>query len=276
MSLFYKVCLVGCGKMGTALLLGWIKNKDLKLKITVIDPFLNSNLLKKIKKNKNLEFFKSVRELDNKYSPNLIVLAVKPQILSNVIKELESIYSDKTIFLSIAAGIACNKLQEMIRKDSIICRAMPNTPASIGKGITCLLRNKRLSERQFKLIKTILSVSGKIELIEKEIQMDAVTALSGSGPAYIFLIAEILSEVGYNLGLEKSTAKKLSRQTVIGSAYLLESNKMEASKLRENVTSEGGTTFAAIKILNNNDALKKLFFEAMSAAKNRSIELNKK
>ena len=153
---------------------------------------------------------------------------------------------------------------------------MPNTPASIGKGITCLLRNKRLSERQFKLIKTILSVSGKIELIEKEIQMDAVTALSGSGPAYIFLIAEILSEVGYNLGLEKSTAKKLSRQTVIGSAYLLESNKMEASKLRENVTSEGGTTFAAIKILNNNDALKRLFFEAMSAAKNRSIELNKK
>ncbi len=271
-----KICLIGCGKMGSSLLLGWVNDKKLNFEITVIDPVSSKDLENYYSLKNNINFFKSVKNLDKNYIAELVVLAVKPQIISKVLVGLKEIYNKKTIFLSIAAGISCKQIKSYTNNNVIICRAMPNTPASIGKGITCILKNKKLDLKKTKLIEQALKASGKIVTIDSEKDMDAVTALSGSGPAYIFLITEILTQVGYELGLGKKLSENLARETVIGSAYLLDKKSTSATILRKNVTSEGGTTAAALDIFLKNDLLKNIFFEAMNAAKNRSEELNKK
>jgi pyrroline-5-carboxylate reductase len=201
-----------------------------------------------------------------------LVLAIKPQMAPDVMPTLRPFMGASTAVVSIMAGRTLRFLEQTLPPAAMV-RAMPNTPAAIGRGITVAVPNARVSDAQRELVHALLSAVGQVEWIDDEVLMDAVTAVSGSGPAYVFLLAEALAKAGAAAGLPADLAETLARATVAGSGELLARSPLTAATLRQNVTSPGGTTAAALEVLMGKDGLERLMTEAVAAATRRSREL---
>jgi len=266
-----NVLLVGCGKMGGALLRGWLQKGLLLENVLVIEP--SGKVLSE--GCDDVAVVSSVDDLADGYRPDVIVLAVKPQMFPDVLP-CYSHFSD-AVFLSIAAGPSLAKMANLLGDDKAIVRAMPNIPALIGRGMSAFISGNRVSDDQEEVCASLLAAAGEVCRLSDEGQMDAVTAISGSGPAYVFHFVEALAEAGRELGLPLDMARLLARETVVGSAAVMgESKDVSEKKLREQVTSPGGTTQAGLSVLMaENEGLGDLLQRTTLAAKSRSIELNK-
>lgn len=262
-----KIALAGCGKMGGGMLRGWLKAG--LYEVDVFDPQPLPEEFKGINHHKSLSDFSSV-------APHIgmLVLAVKPQIMADVCQSLAPNLPEDLPVLSIAAGQSISSFQERFSAAQPVIRAMPNTPASIGKGITVACASASVTPGQKHMAETLLATVGEVLWTAEEKDMDAVTAVSGSGPAYVFYFIEALAKAGEAAGLEAEFAMKLARQTVIGSAALADfESTTTARTLRENVTSPGGTTQAALEILMAGD-FQNILNEAVRAATKRSEALS--
>ncbi len=264
----YCATLIGCGKMGGAMMASWLEN-GLVSRVSVVDP---SPLPAHLSDDPRVHYYPSYQE--DIAASNILILAVKPQILKEASQKIANDISSETVLLSIAAGQRLSTLESIFGSDQPIIRTMPNTPAAIGKGVSVSIANQHVTPEQKEIANTLLRASGEHKWIEDEGLMDAVTALSGSGPAYIFHFIEALADAGKKLGLDADLAMSLARQTVIGSAALAEHDgNVSAETLRKNVTSPGGTTQAALETLMDG-RFQAILDEALNAAKKRSQELS--
>ena len=265
-----EICLIGCGKMGTALLSGWQKDNQLEAAFTVIDPALNTPL-----DHPATRYLRQLSELEIGYHPDLVILAVKPQMMASVLASLSCLGDETTCFLSIAAGLSTARLAAQLGRPARWLRVMPNTPASIGQGISVLYAAPDVPQEITSLSRQMMGAVGDVVDLADETLMDAVTALSGSGPAYVFLLAEVMAAAGEKLGLSADLSVHLARQTVSGAGALMTAEPAtEAGQLRRNVTSEGGTTAAALAVLQADDGLQPVFDRALRAARDRGRELD--
>ncbi len=260
--------LVGCGKMGQAMLRGWLESAAIG-HVTILDPMAALPLQQNTTLTDNIHSFSQhIGALD------MLVLAVKPQIMEEVCSELQDHIQSHLPILSIAAGRTIDSFKHIFADTQPILRAMPNTPAAIGKGITVICPSSEVTQDQKTHAAQLLQTLGPVQWVEDESLMDAVTALSGSGPAYVFYLIETLAAGGTKVGLPEEMAMALARQTVIGAAALCETESdISAATLRENVTSPGGTTEAALKILMNGK-LQKIYDDAILAAQKRGKDLS--
>lgn len=258
--------LLGCGKMGSALLAGWLHRGLAPSSVHVLDPHPSDWLHRQ-----------GVRlNADITEAPAVVLIAVKPQLMEAALPWVDSFGGGTTVFISIAAGTTLAALETALGKATPVIRTMPNTPAAAGKGITALIGNAHTNASQMALAESLMSAVGQTVLLDDEDQMDAVTALSGSGPAYVFHLIECMAAAGEAEGLSPALALQLARATVAGAGYLAEHSEDSPSKLRENVTSPNGTTAAALAVLMQQDAgLPPLMKQAMQAAAARSRELSK-
>jgi pyrroline-5-carboxylate reductase len=264
-----NIALIGCGKMGGALLRGWLKAKITK-HVHVLEPAGLKGFGKSVTVHKDAASF-----LKAKPKADVYVLAVKPQVMDDVCRSIAAVIPAGALVLSIAAGQTIASFEKRFGAKQPVVRAMPNLPASIGKGITAAVANKRASARQRRQANSVLRAAGLVEWVDKESLLDPVTALSGSGPAYVFLLIEALAESGKKAGLPADLAMTLARQTVIGAAALAGAEPaISAETLRKNVTSPGGTTEAALKILTEDGNLQALFDRAIAAASARAKQLS--
>jgi pyrroline-5-carboxylate reductase len=262
-----RLLLVGAGKMGSALLEGWLRlGLDAK-SVAVLEPLPSPQISALAQR--ELQLNPDLRSLN---ALDVIVLAVKPQIAAEAIAPLAPFVRASTLVVSIMAGRTLKFLSGALNGAGALVRAMPNTPAAIGRGITVAVP-LRAGAAQRQLAQHLLSATGAVEWIGDETLMDAVTAVSGSGPAYVFLLAEVLAEAGAAAGLPPALAQKLARETVAGSGELLHRSPLDAAALRENVTSPGGTTAAALAVLMGKNGLAPLLRDAVAAATARSREL---
>ena len=259
--------LVGAGKMGSALLEGWLRLGLAPNHVAVIEPSPSPDISALAKRGLTLN--PDLRALRD---AAVVVLAVKPQIAAEAIAPLRTIVGAGTLVISIMAGQTLRFLATALERAGALVRAMPNTPAAIGRGITVAVP-VRASGAQRQLAEDLLSATGAVEWVDDEALMDAVTAVSGSGPAYVFLLAEALTQAGVAAGLPAPLAQKLARETVSGSGELLHRSPLDAAALRENVTSPGGTTAAALEVLMAQNGLKSLMEKAVAAATARSRQL---
>ena len=274
-----QITLLGCGKMGSAMLAGWLADTNLNANFTIIEP--HQNHLSWLGGQNAVRLYTDCAEAIADGAPvsTIIVLAVKPQMMDEAIAGLGVMKHSDCAYLSIAAGISTGWLKQQLGDDAIIIRAMPNTPAAIGKGITALFAgapnnasNQKLS-RARDLAGQLLAAVGQVVHIQDEGLMDGITALSGSGPAYVFLLVEAMTDAGIKAGLPNDLAEELAKATVCGAGALMASVDTAPAMLRENVTSKGGTTAAALAVLMADDGLESLITKAVRAAKARSIEL---
>jgi pyrroline-5-carboxylate reductase len=262
------IVLVGAGKMGSAMLDAWLALGLSPASVVVIEPQPAPELTMLSSRGLKLNpLLKDVRET------SAIVIAVKPQVAPTVVPTLAPLLAPDTVVLSIMAGRTLGFLEGALAQRTALVRAMPNTPAAIGRGITVAAPNAKVSQRQRELVHTLLAATGLVEWVTDESLMDAVTAVSGSGPAYVFLLAEALGAAGAAAGLPLELAAKLARATVSGSGELLNRSPLDPATLRQNVTSPGGTTAAALDVLMAADGLAQLMKEAVLAATRRSREL---
>jgi pyrroline-5-carboxylate reductase len=262
-----QILLVGAGKMGRALLEGWLALGIAPDKLAVVEPQPCSEVCALAARGVHLNPHRTFeREI------SALVLAVKPQVAPEVMPNLRSFVGSDTVIVSIMAGRTLRFLESSFAGAAVV-RAMPNTPAAIGRGITVAVPNARVSSQQRGLVQAILSAVGVVEWVENESLMDAVTALSGSGPAYVFLLAETMAHAGRAAGLAPALAERLARATVAGSGELLHRSPLDAATLRQNVTSPGGTTAAALDVLMGANGLQELMTKAIAAATRRSQEL---
>ena len=259
--------LAGAGKMGGALLDGWLRLGLNAASVGVIEPSPSPQISALVQRGVRLN--PDMRALAN---ISAIVLAVKPQTAPEVMPTLTPMIAASTVVISIMAGRTLQFLTRALGNRCALVRAMPNTPAAIGRGITVAVA-LRASSAQRALAYSLLSATGGVEWIEDEALMDAVTAVSGSGPAYVFLLAEVLARAGIAAGLPAPLAEKLARETVAGAGELLHRSPLAAATLRENVTSPGGTTAAALQVLMGAGSLAALMKAAVAAATERSRQL---
>lgn len=265
------VLLAGAGKMGAALLAGWLERGLDAKNIIVQEPDLRGEAAELVARH-GIRVLSPVQSLQ--VPPSVIVVAVKPQVMDQVFPVLAKLAGPATVVLSIAAGRAIASFERHLPANTAVVRAMPNTPAAIGRGITGAFGNSSLSGPQKKSCNDLLAAVGDVVWLEEEHLIDAVTAVSGSGPAYIFLLAECLAQAGCDAGLDRDTAMKLARATVSGAGDLLRQSKDDPAALRQNVTSPGGTTAAALAVLMRDpDGMQTLLREAVLAALKRSQEL---
>lgn len=266
-----KLILVGCGNMGFAMLSGWLKAGKLKPdEVLVVEP--NEALRRRVSDLK-VEAVPDAADLPQALQPDLVMFAVKPQVIRAVVPAYRRFAASGATFLSIAAGARIALFEELLGADAPIVRCMPNTPAAIGKGMMVLVSNGKVGPEMDAFIESLMSTSGRVARIESEDLMDAVTAVSGSGPAYIFHFIECLSTAAEKAGLPAGTARLLAMQTVYGAASLAAESGEEPGRLREQVTSPNGTTAAALAVLMGENRLRDLVTEAVEAARKRSIEL---
>jgi len=259
--------LLGCGKMGSAMLAGWLTGGLKRESVYVIDPQPSDWVRGLAREGLHLN-----RELPP--SPAIAVVAVKPQTMGDALPQLQALGGAETVFLSIAAGTPISAFEHALGETTPIIRAMPNTPAAVGHGITAIIGNARVDEAALQLAETLLGAVGETVRLDSEAQMDAVTALSGSGPAYVFHMIECMARAGEAEGLPADLALRLALVTVAGAGDLAEKADEGPDQLRVNVTSPGGTTAAALEILmNEQDGLPPLMRRAVAAAAARSREL---
>lgn len=269
MTALPSLTLIGCGKMGAAMLEGWL-NSSLAAAYTVTEP---GGLPEKFQAHPSIRHIKNMSEASDAAASPLIVLAVKPQTMEGLCSALKPLLSKESLVLSIAAGITLQHFAAWLNPAQPIIRCMPNTPAAIGKGISVAVANSNVTSAQKEWADAALRVTGQLEWLKDEALMDAVTALSGSGPAYVFYLIEALAKAGESLGFTPEMAMQLARQTVIGSAALAEAeSSTPASILRQNVTSPGGTTEAGLKVLMNGEFLD-ILQRTLKAAELRGREL---
>jgi pyrroline-5-carboxylate reductase len=267
-----RLVLVGCGNMGYAMLSGWLNSGKLAPSETlVIEP--NDDLRDRAGRLGSL-VAASIDDAPAELSPELIVIAVKPQVIREVTAGYKR-FADSATFVSIAAGTGIAAFTKILGAHAAVMRCMPNTPAAIGKGMMVVVSNPNVSERTKTLVNDLLSTSGAVATIDDESLMDAVTAVSGSGPAYIFHFIECLTDAATAAGLRVDTARLLAMQTVYGAASLAAESDEEPATLRKQVTSPNGTTAAALDVLMGGDRLKNLVTDAVEAARARSVELGK-
>jgi pyrroline-5-carboxylate reductase len=266
-----KLVLVGCGNMGFAMLSGWLKTGKLKPdEVLVVEP---GEALRHRVSDLKVEAVADASDLPEKLQPDLVLFAVKPQMIRAVAPAYRRFAAAGATFVSIAAGTRIALFEELLGGNVAVMRCMPNTPAAIGKGMMVLVSNGRVAAGTDAFIESLMSTSGRVARIDSEDLMDAVTAVSGSGPAYIFHFIECLSAAAEKAGLPAETAKLLAMQTVYGAASLAAESGEEPGRLREQVTSPNGTTAAALGVLMGEDRLRNLVTEAVEAARKRSAEL---
>ena len=264
-----KICFIGGGNMATALASGLINNGMPARNITITD--IHQPLLDQHAKNLGVQ-----TSQDNKLAiqdADAIILAVKPQVMEQVLSPLKApLGEQKSLLISIAAGITLTSLASWLGNSQAIVRCMPNTPALVGSGATGLHANPSVSPQQKSIAQAILQSTGIVEWFSDETALDAVTAVSGSGPAYFFLVMEAMIAAGEKLGLSAQASKNLTLQTALGAAQMALEADVEVSELRRRVTSPGGTTQAAIESLQASQ-LEAIFEQALTAARDKSIEL---
>jgi pyrroline-5-carboxylate reductase len=259
--------LVGAGKMGGALLEGWLRLGLHPNTVAVIEPEPSAEIVALVARGVRLN--PTAAALPGAAA---IVIAVKPQAAAEALPALVPLVAASTVVVSIMAGRTLGFLDSALGRGRALVRAMPNTPAAIGRGITvAVAKNANAAQRD--LADRLLAATGAVEWIDDEALMDAVTAVSGSGPAYVFLLTEALAEAGIAAGLPSALAQKLARDTVAGAGELLHRSAVAAAALRQNVTSPGGTTAAALAVLMGDDGLTALMTRAIAAATARSREL---
>jgi len=262
-----SLLLAGAGKMGGALLRAWLDRGYDPRKIDVIEPHPSPELIE-------LAQAKGFALRAPSRPPGILVLAIKPQALDEAAASLASFASPNTLVVSILAGKTIANISAKLPQARAIVRAMPNLPAAVGRGITALAANAAATPGQRAAAEALLAAAGGVEWLASEELIDAVAAVSGSGPAYVFYLAEALASAGSSVGLPASIAARLARATVEGAGELLfQSREKSAAELRENVTSRGGTTAAALEVLMAQDGLKPLIERAVKAAKQRAEAL---
>lgn len=265
------VLLAGAGKMGTAMLAGWLARGLNPKDVVIQEPNLSGEAAELVAKH-GLCAGGVVDVFDR--PPAVIVAAVKPQVMDQVFAPLARHAGPETVILSIAAGRSIASFEKHLRPGTGVVRAMPNTPAAIGRGITGAVANAHVTPAQKAACEALLSAVGDVVWVADESLIDAVTAVSGSGPAYVFLLAECMAEAGRRAGLDAETAIKLARATVSGAGELMQRSSLPAATLRQNVTSPGGTTAAALSVLMREPGgLQDLMTDAILAAQKRGREL---
>ena len=266
MSMIPPLLLVGCGRMGGAMLSGW-REQGLAPSFAV-DPAPEAAR----HAGPDLTVVDSLDAVPAGFVPAGVVLAVKPQSAAAVLPAYAR-FAGSAVFLSIMAGRTIGGIQSLLGGNAAIVRAMPNTPAAVRQGVTVITPSASVSPAQRELCETLLRAIGLVEWVDEEGLLDPVTAVSGSGPAYVFLLAELMEQAAIEQGIAPALARVLARQTVAGSGALLAASTESAAELRKAVTSPAGTTEAALKVLMAQDAMPKALSEAIAAATRRSREL---
>lgn len=265
------ILLIGCGNMGFAMMRGWLKENP-SLNVHVVEP---AEALRDRAASAGASAVETIAALPDELSPDLVVLAVKPAMIRTVLEECGAFANRGATFVSVAAGVTTSAMASALPANAAIIRCMPNTPAAIGEGMMVLYARDGVSQEARELTTALFKTSGAVAWIDDETHMDAVTAISGSGPAYVFHFIEALIEAGTKLGLPDDIATLLAKQTVLGAARLAATSGENPGTLREQVTSPNGTTAAALNVFMSVDRTKKLVAEATEAARDRSIELGK-
>lgn len=280
----HTVVLAGAGNMGFAMLQGWIDGKVLAPHdVYVVEP--NADLCARAAA-LGAHTASKVADLPSGLTPRLVVLAVKPQVMGVVLESYKTMAANGAAFLSVAAGINAEAIRRALEDDTEtmrkahgkhtqIVRCMPNTPAAIGKGMLVYFNNDAVTPDLETFVVSLLSCSGLVAKIDDETLMDAVTAVSGSGPAYVFHFIECLTQAGVTAGLPETIAGQLAMQTIMGAGALAAASHDTPTKLREQVTSPNGTTQAALNVLMGGGRMQALVSEAVEAARARSVELGK-
>jgi pyrroline-5-carboxylate reductase len=272
MSLALKgdLVLLGAGKMGGAMLEGWLKAGTDAKKIVALDPSPPPEIKALIEKH-SIRHNPPVASIGE---TEVILAAVKPQIMEEVLPSVVPLKKWRPLILSIAAGKTIASFERHFGEDAAIIRSIPNTPAAIGRGITAMAANRNVSPAQQKLASALLASIGEVVTVDDESLIDAATAVSGSGPAYVFYLTECLAEAGVKAGIPAELAMQLARATVAGAGELMRVTGLPAATLRQNVTSPKGTTHAALQVLmREKGGLQPLMTEAIAAATKRSREL---
>lgn len=258
--------LLGCGKMGSAMLEGWLARGLPPASVTVRDP----------KPSDWLERQDVHLNTDLPDAPALVLVAVKPQMMADALPDLAALGGGGTLFLSVAAGVSIATYEDLLGDGTPVIRAMPNTPAAIGRGITAIVGNARTTETHLQQAELLLSAVGEVVRLEEEAQIDAVTGVSGSGPAYVFHMIECLAAAAEAEGLAPDLALRLARATVAGAGALAMETGTDPAELRRNVTSPNGTTQAGLEVLMDDAAgLKPLVRRTVAAAADRARELGR-
>ncbi|GHF18918.1 pyrroline-5-carboxylate reductase [Kordiimonas sediminis] len=263
--------LVGCGNMGRAMAEGWLQAGLRPEALFVVDPGVTSGLLPGVPDD---NYHTSADDLPSGIKAQALILATKPQIMDVALPPLASCVDAGSLVISVAAGVRVARFQQAFPHAPKIVRVMPNTPAAVGAGISGLYAVDAVDGASRTLTEALMAATGKTVWVEAEADIDKVTAVSGSGPAYVFHMVECMAAAGEALGLPSDAAMALARQTVIGAGRLMEAQPdTDAGELRRRVTSPGGTTAAALAILMEEDALKDLMAAAIKAAEKRGGEL---
>lgn len=256
--------LLGCGKMGSAMLAGWLETGLPESSVYVVDP-KPSDWLRASGVNLNSPLPEA---------PAIVLVAVKPQMMTEALPTLRAMGNGPTLFVSVAAGITLSFLEDVLGAETPIVRTMPNTPAAVGQGITAMVGNAKAGEAALKEAELLLSAVGDVVRVDNEAQMDAVTGVSGSGPAYVFHLIETLAAAGEAQGLAPDIAMRLAKATVAGAGALAMRADESPTQLRVNVTSPNGTTQAALEVLMDPETgFPNLIDRAVAAAAQRSKEL---
>jgi pyrroline-5-carboxylate reductase len=263
--------LVGCGKMGSAMLAGWCAAPDTPRPIAIVEPMPAPGAVPDGQP--DIICVATRDALPPGFRPEVVVLATKPQVMDGVVPGYAGLGGPETLFVSVAAGRTLAYFARHLGAGAAIVRTMPNTPAQVGRGITVCCANAAVSPAQRALAGRLMGAVGEVGWVEDEGLIDAVTAVSGSGPAYAFLLAECMAEAGREAGLPADLAMRLARATVAGAGELLHRATESAGQLRRNVTSPNGTTAAALEVLMAPDGMQPLMSRAVAAAARRSREL---
>ncbi|MGI9422324.1 MAG: pyrroline-5-carboxylate reductase, partial [Hyphomicrobiaceae bacterium] len=258
-----QLVLVGAGKMGGAMLTGWLAGGLPAEQVLVQDPGPPDEIASVLRQH-GIEALASVGERLAK-PPSVILMAVKPQIMDQVFPPLAKLAGRETLVLSVAAGRTMAGFETHLPTGTAVVRSIPNTPAAIGRGITVCVANAHVTDRQKTLCDQLLAAIGDVGWVDDEGLIDAATAVSGSGPAYVFLLAECLAQAGVEVGLSPELAARLANATVAGAGELIRQSEDPPSTLRENVTSPNGTTYAALQVLMGQDGMKDLLSRAVAA-----------
>lgn len=266
-----KILLVGCGKMGGAMLRGWLARGVAISDVVVVEPF--DEVAQALRDELGVVIAGGPDDLPDGFVPDVIVFAVKPQGMDDIVPAYADLASGGAVVLSIAAGRPISYFESGLGAGCAVVRTMPNTPAAVGRGITAACANAAVSESQRTVCQSLLEAVGAAVWVEDEALIDAVTAVSGSGPAYVFYMIECMTQAGIAEGLPAEIAEQLARATVAGSGELARQSDLPAGTLRQNVTSPGGTTAAALEVLMADDGLAPLMERAIAAAARRSREL---
>ena len=264
------ILLVGCGKMGGALLAGWLDQGVPTDQILVVEPSIDAE---RSGIPDGVSVLKDAADIADDFEPAVVIFAIKPQIMGEVVPLYDRFTAAGTVFMSIAAGTPIRFFEDNLGVGAVVVRVMPNTPAAVRRGMSVLCANVHADQVQRNLCTELMAAVGDTAWLKDEGLMDAVTAVSGSGPAYVFHLIECLAQAAEDVGLAPNLASRLALQTVSGSGELARLSDDDAAQLRINVTSPGGTTQAALEVLMGEDGLQTLMTAAVRAAETRGREL---